>query len=171
MYDYLDLRQTKRLKELVPYKVLAPDADEIIEELDRLNKELGIFQRENDLLKHKLNDIAFGDDSELALRFLRRIGYVGFDEKRKVYINKHNNEPFLWKNEQEKDYYLKDEELNEYTQQLEYKVEQLENIRKETIEYINHTTIGADSSPIEDSWLYNLYETRNILNKGDNKYE
>ena len=37
MYDYLDLRQTKRLKELVPYKVLAPDADEIIKELDRLN--------------------------------------------------------------------------------------------------------------------------------------
>lgn len=37
MYDYLDDRQTKRLKELVPYKILAPDADEIIEELDRLN--------------------------------------------------------------------------------------------------------------------------------------
>ena len=30
MYDYLDLRQTERLKELVPYKALAPDADEII---------------------------------------------------------------------------------------------------------------------------------------------
>lgn len=37
MYDYLDDRQTKRLKELVPYEILAPDADEIIEELDRLN--------------------------------------------------------------------------------------------------------------------------------------
>ena len=37
MYDYLDLRQTKRLKELVPYEVLAPDADEIIKELERLN--------------------------------------------------------------------------------------------------------------------------------------
>ena len=49
---------------------------------------------------------------------------------------------------------------------LQQKVEQLENIRKEAIEYINHTTIGADSSPIEDSWLYNLYETRYILNKG-----
>ena len=148
--------------------ILSVEMQEKDVEIDRLNKELGIFQRENDLLKHKLNDIAFGDDSELALRFLRRIGYVGFDEKRKVYINKHNNEPFLWKDEQEKDYYLKDEELNEYTQQLEYKVEQLENIRKEAIEYINHATIGADSSPIEDSWLYNLYETKNILNKGDN---
>lgn len=59
MYDYLDLRQKEKLIELVPYKVLAPDADEIIEELERLNKELGIFQRENDLLKHKLNDIAW----------------------------------------------------------------------------------------------------------------
>ena len=51
---------------------------------------------------------------------------------------------------------------------LQQKVEQLENIRKEAIEYINHATIGADSSPIEDSWLYNLYETKHILNKGDN---
>ena len=61
--------------------------------------------------------------------------------------------------------------LLDYITNLQQKVEQLENIRKEAIEYINHTTIGADSSPIEDSWLYNLYETRNILNKGDNKYE
>ena len=37
MYDYLDDRQTKRLKELVPYEILAPDADEIIKELERLN--------------------------------------------------------------------------------------------------------------------------------------
>lgn len=37
MYDYLDDRQIKRLKELVPYKILAPDADEIIKELERLN--------------------------------------------------------------------------------------------------------------------------------------
>ena len=59
--------------------------------------------------------------------------------------------------------YIKKEVRN-----LQQKVEQLENIRKEAIEYINHATIGADSSPIEDSWLYNLYETRHILNKGDN---
>ena len=42
MYDYLDLRQTQRLKELVPYEVLAPDADEIIKELDRLNNIINI---------------------------------------------------------------------------------------------------------------------------------
>ena len=59
--------------------------------------------------------------------------------------------------------------LNEQIEDLQQKVEQLENIRKEATEYINHATIGADSSPVEDSWLYNLYETRHILNKGDNK--
>ena len=37
MYDDLDSRQIKRLKELVPYRILAPDADEVIEELERLN--------------------------------------------------------------------------------------------------------------------------------------
>ena len=60
--------------------------------------------------------------------------------------------------------------LNEQIEDLQQKVEQLENIRKEATEYINHATIGADSSPVEDSWLYNLYETRHILNKGDNKW-
>ena len=75
--------------------------------------------KENEGLKKKLNWIAFGDDPELALRYLRKIGYVDFDEKRQVYINKHNNEPFLLKDEQEKDYYIKDEELNDYTKQLE----------------------------------------------------
>ena len=60
MYDYLDDRQTKRLKELVPYKILAPDADEIIEELDRLNNiindiwqvfENGVFEDGCDCIK------------------------------------------------------------------------------------------------------------------------
>ena len=67
------------------------------------------------------------------------------------------------------------EELPEKTRNIFYAImkiaderDELENIRKEAIEYINHATIGADSSPIEDSWLYNLYETRHILNKGDN---
>lgn len=145
------------------YDKIKNSLNEQIEDLQQKVKQL---EKENDKLKHKLNDIAFGDDSELALRFLRRIGYVGFDEKRKVYINKHNNEPFIWKDEQEKDYYLKDEELNEYTQQLEYKVEQLENIRKEAIELIK-------KYQRKDEFLnLNEWQTRdllNILNKGDNK--
>lgn len=45
MYDYLDLRQTERLKELVPYKALAPDADEIIKELERLNNIIDELER------------------------------------------------------------------------------------------------------------------------------
>lgn len=148
--------------------------EQLEKENDKLNKELGIFQRENDLLKHKLNDIAFGDDSELALRFLRRIGYVGFDEKRKVYINKHNNEPFIWEDEQEKDYYLKDEELNEYTQQLEYKLEQLGNIRKEAIDYVLKNKLYRFK--YDDEELFEITTDKkakddllNILNKGDNK--
>lgn len=40
--DDLDVRQLKRLKELVPYEVLAPDADEIIKELERLNNIINI---------------------------------------------------------------------------------------------------------------------------------
>lgn len=133
-----------------------------------LQQKVEQLEEENDKLKHKLNDIAFGDDSELALRFLRKIDYVDFDEKRKVYINKHNNEPFLWKDEQEKDYYLKDEELNEYTQQLEYKVEQLENIRKDAIEELSYMSTDAY---VEDYDIrekhYNLL--MNILNKGEKK--
>ena len=91
-----------------------------------MNKEeIRQLKKENDSLKQKLNWIAFGDDSELALRYLRKIGYVDFDEERKVYINKHNNEPFFLKDEQEKDYYIKDNELNEYTKQLEYQIKEL----------------------------------------------
>ena len=69
--------------------------------------------------------------------------------------------------ENKEDYLSEQEKIKRYLD-LQQKVEQLENIRKEAIEYINHATIGADSSPIEDSWLYNLYETKHILNKGDN---
>ena len=64
MYDYLDLRQTERLKELVPYEVLAPDADEIIEELERLNNiidtmlEFSFFKEECPL------NFGFGDEKE-----------------------------------------------------------------------------------------------------------
>ena len=118
------------------------DFEIICKYITNLQQKVEQLEKENDKLKHKLNDIAFGDDSELALRFLRKIDYVDFDEKRKVYINKHNNEPFLWKDEREKDYYLKDEELNEYTQQLEYKVEQLENIIKEAIKSIEEDILG-----------------------------
>ena len=148
----------------------------MLEGIKHLQQKVEQLEKENDKLKHKLNDIAFGDDSELALRFLRRIGYVGFDEKRKVYINKHNNEPFLWKDEQEKDYYLKDEELNEYTQQLEYKVEQLENIRKEATEFMKE---NCDIITTYKGWIIRseltttgLGKLFKILNKGGiSKYE
>lgn len=56
MYDYLDLRQTERLKELVPYKALAPDADEIIEELDRLNNIIKELSKDVDMWNKKYNE-------------------------------------------------------------------------------------------------------------------
>lgn len=106
------------------------------------NQEL---KKQNDSLKQKLNWIAFGDDSELALRYLRKIGYVDFDEERKVYINKHNNEPFLLKNEQEKDYYIKDNELNEYTEQLEYQIKELKKKLKDKTEDYRRMKDNFDS--------------------------
>ena len=66
MYDYLDLRQTERLKELVPYKVLAPDADEIIKELERLNNIINELEKyiidEIDDAQEELNIILQGDN-------------------------------------------------------------------------------------------------------------
>lgn len=75
MYDYLDLRQTERLKELVPYKVLAPDADEIIKELERLNNiidtilDFSFFKEEcplnfgfYDKKEEKAQDVFYEDD-------------------------------------------------------------------------------------------------------------
>lgn len=97
------------------------------------------LEQENRILKHRLNDIVFddaNDDVELGARFLRKIGYVDFDEERKVYINKHNKEPFWHEDEREKGYYIPDEELDEYTKQLECKLQQKENIIKEVREYI-----------------------------------
>lgn len=93
--------------------------------------------RENQILKHRLNDIVFddaNDDVELGARFLRKIGYVDFDEERNVYINKHNKEPFWQEDEREKGYYIPDEELDEYTKQLENQLQQKENIIKEVRE-------------------------------------
>ena len=122
-----------------------------------MNKEeIRQLKKENDSLKQKLNWIAFGDDSELALRYLRKIGYVDFDEERKVYINKHNNEPFLLKDEQEKAYYIKDNELNEYTEQLEYKIKTINNLckkQKEVIDKLNNkinSLITCEDKPKED---------------------
>ena len=97
------------------------------------------LEQENRILKHRLNDIVFddaNDDVELGARFLRKIGYVDFDEERKVYINKHNKEPFWHEDEREKGYYIPDEELDEYTKQLECKLQQKENIIKEVREEV-----------------------------------
>lgn len=112
---------------------------------DVVYNEIEKLFKKNQELKQKLNWIAFGDDPELALRYLRKIGYVDFDEERKVYINKHNNEPFVLDDEEEKAYYIKSEELNEYTEQLEYQnnelKKQLENYQKLGFKYLQDQNI------------------------------
>lgn len=110
---------------------LQKDRKEWINQFTKTHNESIDIQKENQALKQKLNWIAFGDDQELALRYLRKIGYVDFDKERKVYINKHNNEPFLLHDEEEKGYYIKDEELNEYTKQLEYQLKELKKLLEE----------------------------------------
>ena len=62
MYDYLDDRQTKRLKELVPYEVLAPDADEIIKELERLNNIILNQQKRIDKTIQAIDEILIYND-------------------------------------------------------------------------------------------------------------
>ena len=57
---------------------------------------------------------------------------------------------------------------------LQQKVEQLENIRKETIEYINnHQLVFRLSSKKQiENWFDEFYkDLLNTLNRGDNKYE
>lgn len=86
------------------------------------------LEKENDNLKYHLNDVVFDNhnvDVELSARLLRRLGYCGFDEKRKVYLNKHNKEPLWQEEKREKTFYLKDDELDDYTKQLEYKIDKL----------------------------------------------
>lgn len=139
-----------------------------------------LLEQEDEKLKQRLNWVAFGDDPELALRYLRKIGYVDFDEERKLYINKHNNEPFDLKDEQEKGYYIKDEELDEYTKQLEYKIKNYkevidkakelikDNIRETTYEYIGSNRIRV----LLELRMYNdsVNELLDIL-KEEDKYE
>lgn len=170
-------QENKELKE--KYLNAVSDYETTMFEKEQLNslvnscqEEIRQLKKQNDSLKQKLNWIAFGDDSELALRYLRKIGYVDFDEERKVYINKHNNEPFLLKDEQEKDYYIKDNELNEYTEQLEYQIKELkkqledykklgfkylqdknnnlETQQKEFIEYMNKTIEELECDDVDD---------------------
>lgn len=131
------------------------------------------LEKENEILKHRLNDIIFddaNDDVELGARYLRKIGYVDFDEERKVYINKHNKEPFWQEDKREKGYYIPDEELDEYTKQLEYKLQQKENITKEVREYIEQCQLGVDSRD-RPVMLKHIEEGRGLLEILDKEKE
>ena len=127
----------KYLNAVADYETTMFEKEQLNSLVNSCQEEIRRLKKQNDSLKQKLNWIAFGDDSELALRYLREIGYVDFDEERKVYINKHNNEPFLLKDEQEKDYYIKDNELNEYTEQLYYQIKELKRQLEEYKEQVS----------------------------------
>lgn len=148
--DRKNLAQLNELDLLDIIEFLQKDRKEWINQFTKTHNESVEIQKENQELKQKLNWIAFGDDQELALRYLRKIGYVDFDEERKVYINKHNNEPFLLDDEEEKGYYIPDEELNEYTKQLEYQLKELKKQLEEC--YCNRTDC---SGRIKNSKVYN----------------
>ena len=84
------------------------------------------LQEENEHLKYHLNDVIFDEnniDVELGARLLRKLGYCDFDDVRQVYVNKHNNQPLMQEDTKEKAFYIRDDELDDYTQQLESKIE------------------------------------------------
>lgn len=160
--DYVELNK-KYENAVADYETTMFEKEQLNSLVNSCQEEIRQLKKQNDSLKQKLNWIAFGDDSELALRYLRKIGYVDFDEERKVYINKHNNEPFLLKDEQEKDYYIKDNELNEYTEQLEYQIKELkkqvENYKKLGFKYLQDKNNNLEKQQKEFiKWLENYLE-------------
>ena len=72
-------------------------------------------------------------------------------------------------------FYDKDELIDEILKQedkiedLQQKVEQLENIRKEAIEYITTEQLYTDYQWGKPQYVKILKDLLNILNKGDNK--
>ena len=53
----LDTRELQRLKELVPYKVLAPTPDEIIKEIERLNNIIDELEKDAIELMKSYKDV------------------------------------------------------------------------------------------------------------------
>lgn len=96
--------------------------DDIKEEYDKLFEE-------NEVLKDRLNDVCFGGDGDIeaACRYLHKIGYIGFDDDTKEYINLHNDQFIDYESKREKLYCIKDEELSEYTRGLEEQNEKLKS--------------------------------------------
>ena len=133
------------------------DADIVNYLINDYNKRIVMLQR-------RLNDVVFNEangDVELAARYLRKIGYVGFNEESKTYINLHNDEPFWDEDEREKDYYIKDEELDEYTKQLEHKLKEKNRILKEI--YNRCDQMSAEIEEAEGSYSYYFEELKGLL--------
>lgn len=124
-----------------------------IDYISKLEEQIENLQNENEELKFWLNDVIFDDNNnvvELPARYLKKLGYIDFDDEKQVYTNKHNNEPFLQKEYKEKVFNLKDDELDDYTKQLEYKF-------KKVIEYCDN---NMEFTP-------RLIDVKKILQGGD----
>lgn len=131
---------------------------------DVVNYVISDMEKKINILQHRLNDVVFSDandDVELAARYLRKIGYVGFNEDSKTYINLHNGEIFWENDEREKDYYIKDEELDEYTKQLEHKLKEKNRILKEI--YNRCDQMGTEIEEAEGSYSYYFEEIKGLL--------
>lgn len=131
---------------------------------DVVNYLINDMEKKINILQHRLNDVVFSDandDVELAARYLRKIGYIGFNEDSKTYINLHNGEIFWENDEREKDYYIKDEELDEYTKQLEYKLKEKNRILKEI--YNRCDQMSTEIEEAEGSYSYYFEELKGLL--------
>lgn len=121
--------ENERLKNL-EYKFFDDCGDEesfTLNDYLELGNKLYDLEEENEHLKFHLNDVVFDEhniDVELGARLLRKLGYCDFDDVRQVYVNKHNNEPFMQEEVKEKAFYIQDDKLDDYTQQLESKINQ-----------------------------------------------
>lgn len=157
-----EIKEILDFKENADYKKLSCD------EIKVLRDYITNLQQENERLKFYLNDVVFDDnniDVELSARYLRKLGYIDFDEERQVYVNKHNNQPFMQEDTKEKSFYIKDDELNDYTKQLENKIEKaVEYIEKNKSYWEEWHYDGADID-IESDINYILNILVGVMNK------
>lgn len=163
----LEVSQTNeeiyRLEMLDITKCLGLDEDTIFDEVKEHATNL---QKENEHLKYHLNDVVFddfNDNVELAARLLRKLGYIDFDEERKVYVNKHNNQPLMETERREKVFWLKDDELDDYTKQVEENYKDYKSRCEKAKNKINSMFINGDENILIDD----LIELDDILEGGE----
>ena len=123
--------------------------EEVRRNEDRLIDKNIILEKENEELKIRLNHICFSGDHtaevETALRYLKKIGYVGFDDEKQIYINKqYGVEGFIvygYDERREKAFFIEEDKLDDYTKQLEEQVKRLKQELYEKIEKLEELEV------------------------------